>query len=81
MPYYVGFRVGDQEIGLDPNGHRQGQTGPIAFRTVDDIQASLQALLDAGGEMHHDVRNVGGGKLTAVVRDPDGDLLGLIQEP
>src|SRR5438034_2127326 len=28
-PYYVGFRVGDQEIGLDPNGHKAGLTGPI----------------------------------------------------
>ena len=26
QPYYVGFRVGDQEIGLDPNGHRWGMT-------------------------------------------------------
>jgi len=25
--YYVGFRVGDQEIGLDPNGHKHGMTG------------------------------------------------------
>jgi len=23
-PYYVGFRVGDQELGLDPNGHGKG---------------------------------------------------------
>ena len=23
-PYYVGFRVGGQEIGLDPNGHSRG---------------------------------------------------------
>jgi catechol 2,3-dioxygenase-like lactoylglutathione lyase family enzyme len=23
-PYYVDFRVGDQEIGLDPNGHNHG---------------------------------------------------------
>ena len=22
-PYYVGFRVGDQDVGLDPNGHRR----------------------------------------------------------
>ena len=26
-PYYVGFRVADQEIGLDPNGHKAGLTG------------------------------------------------------
>ena len=25
-PYYVGFRVGDQDVGLDPNGHKQGMT-------------------------------------------------------
>ncbi len=24
--YYIGFRVGDQEIGLDPNGHKAGMT-------------------------------------------------------
>lgn len=25
--YYVGFKVGDQEVGLDPNGHKDGMTG------------------------------------------------------
>jgi hypothetical protein len=34
--YYVGFRVGDQEIGLNPNGHRQGMTWP------NDLLASQQ---------------------------------------
>jgi hypothetical protein len=29
--YYVGFRIGDQEIGLAPNGYRQGMTGPVAY--------------------------------------------------
>src|SRR6266849_6302839 len=29
--YYVGFRVGDQEIGLDPHGHNQGMTGPVGY--------------------------------------------------
>lgn len=80
-PYYVGFRVGDHEIGLDPRGHSSGLTGPVAFRNVDDIRASLQALLDAGAQTQQDVKDVGGGKLTAIVRDADGNLLGLIQEP
>ena len=34
QPYYVGFRVGDQEIGLDPNGHKQGLTGPLPYWPV-----------------------------------------------
>jgi catechol 2,3-dioxygenase-like lactoylglutathione lyase family enzyme len=46
-PYYVGFRAGDQEIGLDPNGHKKGMTGPVGYWHVDDVEASLQRLLDA----------------------------------
>jgi len=80
-PYYVGFRVGEQEIGLDPRGHSQGLAGPIAYRTVDDIRTSLQGLLDAGAQTQQDVRDVGGGKLAATVRDADGNVLGLVQEP
>jgi len=45
--YYAGFRVGDQEIGLDPNAHKQGVTGPIGYWEVPDIKAALQTLLDA----------------------------------
>jgi predicted enzyme related to lactoylglutathione lyase len=80
-PYYVGFRVGDQEIGLNPHGHIEGLTGPVAFRNVDDIRSSLQGLLEAGAQTQQEVRDVGGGKLTATVRDADGNVLGLIQEP
>ena len=49
-PYYVGFKVGDQDIGLDPNGHNEGMTGPVGYYHVDDIKKSLQQLLDAGAK-------------------------------
>lgn len=78
-PYYVGYRVGDQDIGLDPNGHGRGLTGPLAYWHVPDIRESLQALLDAGAQPMHEVRDVGGGKLIASVKDPDGNPIGLIQ--
>jgi predicted enzyme related to lactoylglutathione lyase len=78
-PYYVGFRVGDQEIGLDPNGHNHGMTGPVAYCHVDDIAASLRQAVDAGWRTRQDVKNVGGGRLAAVVEDPDGNVLGLLQ--
>jgi len=77
-PYYVGFRVGDQEIGLDPNGHKQGMT---AYWHVDDIKESLQLLLDDGAESLQEVKDVGGGKMTACVKDTDGSIIGLIQSP
>jgi hypothetical protein len=44
---------------------------------VDDIEASLKALLDA----EQDVNDVGGGRLIASVRDTDGNLIGVLQDP
>ena len=41
-PYYVGFSVNGAEIGLVPDGHDQGMTGPIPFFDVDDISATLE---------------------------------------
>jgi predicted enzyme related to lactoylglutathione lyase len=79
--YYVGFRVGDQEIGLDPNGHKQGMVGPVGYFHVSDIKNSLQSLLDAGAQVQQEVKDVGGGKLIASVKDTDGNIIGLIQLP
>jgi len=79
--YYVGFRVGDQEIGLDPNGHKQGMTGPVGYFRVSDIKNSLQSLLDAGAQVQQEVKDVGGGKLIAWVKDADSNIIGLIQLP
>ncbi len=79
--YYVGFKVGEQEIGLVPDGHKQGMTGPVCFYDVTDIRKSLQSLLDAGAQVQQEVRDVGGGKLTASAKDADGNTIGLIQLP
>ena len=79
--YYVGFRVGDQDIGLDPHGHNQGMTGPVGYFHVSDIQQSLQSLLDAGAHVQQEVTDVGGGKLIASVKDADGNIIGLLQLP
>ena len=80
-PYYVGFRVGDLEIGLDPNGHKQGLTGPLGYYQVDDIRKSLQALLDSGAKLNGEVKDVGGGMLIASVKDADGNVIALRQIP
>ena len=54
-------------------------TGTVGYFQVDDINSSVQALLDAGAEMQEDVKDVGGGKLIASARDPDGNVIGFIQ--
>jgi predicted enzyme related to lactoylglutathione lyase len=80
-PFYVGFRVGDQELGLDPNGHRQGMTGPVGYWDVDDIDETVKRLAEAGAELQQAIRDVGGGKLVATLTDPDGNVTGLAQSP
>jgi predicted enzyme related to lactoylglutathione lyase len=76
-PYYVGFKVGNQEIGLDPNGHKDGMT---VYYYVDDIQKSLKSLVDAGAKTIQEVKDIGGGGLIAIVKDPDGNIIGLFQQ-
>ncbi len=81
QPYYVGFKVGDQDIGLVPKG--QGPmaqaTGMTAFYHVDNIKQSLQSLLNNGAKIQQDIKDVGGGRQTASATDPDGNIIGLIQ--
>ncbi|MFE2102996.1 VOC family protein [Streptomyces sp. NPDC059468] len=80
-PYYVGFKAAGQDVGLDPSGHAQGLTGPVPFWHVADLRERLAALLEAGAELLQDVRDVGNGRLIASVKDPDGNLVGLLQDP
>jgi len=75
-PYYVGYRVGDQEVGLDPNS----RIGPIAYTDVEDIKSSLKAMTEVGAQIVQDVKNVGGGLLIAQVKDADGNIVGLRQQ-
>jgi predicted enzyme related to lactoylglutathione lyase len=80
QPYYVGWQISGQDIGLDPNGHSKGMAGPVAYCHVDDIAATVKALNAAGAQTLQDVTGVGGGKLIASLSDPDGNVIGLLQE-
>jgi hypothetical protein len=53
MGYYVQFRVGGLEVGLDPHGHQKGMTGPIGYWAVGDIKQSLAELVEAGVSHRH----------------------------
>lgn len=79
--YYVGFRVDGQEIGLDPNGHDKGMTGPVGYMEVDDIQKHIDDLVEVGAEVKQEPTDVGGGKLIARLKDADGNPIGLAQSP
>ena len=76
-PYYVQFNVNGQAIGLDPHGHK---SGAVVYFHVTDIKSTLQALLEGGAQVDQDVKDVGGGRLIASVKDADGNLIGILQD-
>jgi predicted enzyme related to lactoylglutathione lyase len=78
--YYVGYDVEGQHIGLVPGGGPQGMTSPVAFWHVADIEAKLAEVTAAGAAVKEPAHEVGGGRLVATVTDPDGNVLGLIQD-
>lgn len=78
--YYVGYEASGQQIGLVPSGGGQGMTSPVAFWHVSDIAAKLAEVTAAGATLKEAPHDVGGGRLVATVTDPDGNVLGLIQD-
>jgi predicted enzyme related to lactoylglutathione lyase len=79
--YYVGYEVGGQHIGLVPGGGPQGMTSPVVFWEVADIEAKLAEVTAAGATIKEAAHDVGNGRLVASVTDPDGNVLGLLQDP
>ena len=75
--YYVGYEAEGQHIGLVP-GHPMNS--PVAYWHVDDIEAKLGELTAAGAAINEQPRDVGGGRLVATVTDPDGNVLGVLQD-
>lgn len=78
--YYVGYDVAGQHIGLVPSGGPQGMTCPVAHWSVTDIEGKLAEVTAAGGTVKEPVREVGGGRRVATFTDPDGNVLGLVQD-
>jgi predicted enzyme related to lactoylglutathione lyase len=77
--YYVGYDFAGQQIGLVPGG--QGMTSPVAYWHVSDIEAKLAEVTAAGATIREKPRDVSNGRLVATFTDPDGNVLGLIQDP
>ncbi len=78
--YYVGFEAAGQHIGLVPGGGPQGMTAPLAYWHVPDIAAKLAEVTAVGATVKELPHDVGGGRLVATVTDPDGNVLGLLQD-
>ena len=78
--FYVGFDTAGQHIRLLPGGGPQGMSSPVAYWHVPDIEAKLAEVTAAGATVKEPPREVGGGRVVATVADPDGNVLGLLQD-
>lgn len=78
--FYVGFDVGGYELGLQPE-REPGTQGSIVYWGVEDINEAWELLMSEGAEADEEIMHVGGEVYVATVKDPFGNLLGIIQNP
>ncbi|MFK7772843.1 MAG: VOC family protein [Saprospiraceae bacterium] len=82
-PFYVGFNIGGYELGLlaeeDPTTEKTPTV--LTYWGVEDIEKEYQRFLDLGATEHEKPINVGGELMVSTVKDPWGNLVGLIYNP
>jgi predicted enzyme related to lactoylglutathione lyase len=83
QPFYVGFNVGGYELGLQPGDEPAGEKadGAVAYWGVENAEAACQRIIELGATTHEAVQDVGGGIKVATVKDPFGNLIGIIENP
>ena len=82
QPFYVGYNIGGYELGLDPS-EKSVITGNnlVAYWAVEDAKLAYQDLLSKGGTAYEDIQDVGEGILVGAVKDPFGNIFGIIENP
>ncbi|MFN8415674.1 MAG: VOC family protein [Cytophagaceae bacterium] len=82
-PFYVGFNIAGYELGLQPEVHPTTDK-PDSVETywgVEDINSEYQRFISLGATEYDTPREVGGGIVVAKVKDPWGNVIGLIYNP
>lgn len=81
--FYIGFDVGGYELGLQPAADPDlGQAGEaVTYWGVSEAGAAYAWLLEMGATEYQPVQEVGGGIKLGAVRDPQGNILGVIENP
>ncbi|GEP96163.1 VOC family protein [Chitinophaga cymbidii] len=82
-PFYVGFNIGGYELGLQPeeNPVNDKAESVVPYWGVDDVDATVSRFIASGATAYEAPRNVGGDIIVAKVKDPWGNIIGLIYNP
>jgi len=83
QPFYVGFNVGGFELGLHPADAvaPAPETSAVAYWGVEAMAPAWERLQKLGAEPVSEPQDVGDGILVATLRDPFGNLIGIIENP
>lgn len=79
QPFYVGFDINGFELGLDPNAAGGAGNQTVSYWAVDDIETATKKLTGIGGTLIQPRSNAGGEIYVAIVSDPFGNHIGLIE--
>ncbi len=82
-PYYVGFNIGGYELGLQPEEGKKGEKieSVVSYWGVEKIQEVYDRLISLGATENEKPYNTGGEMMTATLKDPFGNVIGLIYNP
>ena len=82
-PFYVGFNIAGYELGLQPEDEPVADKpeSVLTYWGVEDIDDQFNRLISLGAVVHSSPENVGGEILVAGVKDPWGNIIGLIFNP
>lgn len=82
-PFYVGFNVAGYELGLQPeeNPAIEKADSVATYWGVNEVESEFNRLISLGATAHEQPEEVGGGIVVATVKDPWGNVVGLIFNP
>ena len=83
-PFYVGFNVGGYELGLHPLESSDASTRTervVTYWGVPNAEEAMTRLLQSGATEYEALQDVGGGIRVGAVRNPFGNVVGVIENP
>lgn len=81
-PFYVGFSIKGYELGLTPiEGEIIHGEGVVVYWGVESVKDEFDRIIAMGGSPYSEPQDVGGEIIVAAVKDPWGNIIGLIYNP
>ena len=81
--FYVGFNIGGYELGLLPEEKPTTEKAEsvLTYWGVNEIEKVYKHFIESGATEHEKPHSVGGPLMVASVKDPWGNIIGLIYNP